>query len=112
MGDEQKNQTTKAFEKALGKSKRKKYVLRLYITGMTPRSRIAVENIQKICREYLYGNYELEVIDIYQQPELIKGDQIVAVPTLIKKLPAPLCRLVGDLSKKERVLLGLDLKLK
>jgi len=107
---EQKNKTTKAFERALEHPKTRRYVLRLYVTGMTPKSQSAVSNIQKISREYLDGNYELEVIDIYQQPELAKGEQIVATPTLIKKLPLPLRRLVGDLSQTERVLLGLDLR--
>lgn len=86
------------------------YVLRLYVTGMTPRSTEAIARTRELCDEYLAGRYELEVIDIYQQPKLAKGDQIIATPTLIRKLPAPLRRLVGDLSNKERVLLGLDLR--
>jgi len=110
MVRQQKDKTTKAFEQALEKPKTRRYVLRLYVTGMTPKSQSAMSNIQRISREYLDGHYELEVIDIYQQPELAKGEQIVATPTLIKKLPLPLRRLVGDLSQKERVLLGLDLK--
>jgi circadian clock protein KaiB len=87
-----------------------KYVLKLYITGMTPRSLAAVENIRKICEEHLKDRCELEVIDIYQQPILAKGEQIIAAPTLIKKLPLPLRRLIGDMSKTDRVLLGLDLR--
>lgn len=87
-----------------------KYVLRLYVTGMTPRSTLAIMRIKEVCEEYLHGRYELEVIDIYQQPQLAKGEQIIATPTLIKKLPSPLRRIVGDLSNKERVLLGLDLR--
>ncbi len=86
------------------------FSLRLYVTGATPKSRRAIQNIRAICEEHLKGRYELEVIDIYQQPSLMKGDQIVAAPTLIKKLPPPLRKLVGDLSDKERVLLGLDLR--
>jgi circadian clock protein KaiB len=77
---------------------------------MTPRSARAIANIQEICEEHLKGRYALEVIDIYQQPVLARGDQIVAVPTLLKKLPLPLRRLIGDLSDRERVLIGLDLK--
>ena len=87
-----------------------RHVLRLYITGMSARSRNAIMEIKAVCEEHLHGRYDLEVIDIYQQPSLAKGDQIIATPTLIKKLPAPLRRLVGDLSQKERVLLGLDIR--
>jgi len=87
-----------------------RYVLRLYVTGMTPRSVRAIENVRAICDEHLEGRYELEVIDIYQQPVLARGEQIVAAPTLIKQLPAPLRRIIGDLSNKERVLIGLDLR--
>ena len=86
-----------------------RYVLRLYVTGMTPRSTQAIKNLQAICDEYLDGRYELDVIDIYQQPVLAKGEQIVAAPTLIRKLPLPIRRLVGDMSERERVLMGLDL---
>jgi circadian clock protein KaiB len=86
------------------------YVLRLYVTGMTPRSTRAVENVRAICEEHLQGRYDLEVIDIYQQPILAKGEQIIAAPTLIKKLPLPLRRVIGDLSSTERVLLGLDIR--
>jgi circadian clock protein KaiB len=87
-----------------------RYVLRLYVTGMTPRSTRAIENVRKICEEHLQGWYELEVIDVYQQPTLAKGEQIIAAPTLIKKLPLPLRRVIGDMSNTERVLLGLDLR--
>jgi circadian clock protein KaiB len=86
-----------------------RYVLRLYVTGMTTRSARAVENLRVICNERLAGRYDLEVIDIYQQPVLTRGEQIIAAPTLIKKLPLPMRRLVGDMSDRERVLLGLDL---
>ncbi len=105
--------TTKQFEEALTRSENtdtQKYILKLYVTGMTPRSRTAIKNIKRICEENLKGRYELEVIDIYQQPTLAKGDQIIAVPTLVKKLPLPLRRLIGDLSQKDRIILGLDLK--
>ncbi len=86
------------------------YSLRLYVAGMTPRSARAITNIKEICEEHLKGLYALEVIDIYQQPVLAAGDQIIAVPTLLRKLPSPLQRLIGDLSDRERVLVGLDLK--
>jgi len=86
------------------------YVLRLYVTGMTPRSTRAVENVRAICEAHLHGRYDLEVIDIYQQPSLARGEQILAAPTLIKKLPLPLRRVIGDLSSTEKVLLGLDIR--
>ena len=87
-----------------------RYVLRLYVTGMTARSTRAVENVRAICEEHLEGRYELEVIDIYQQPTLAVGEQIIAAPTLIKKLPLPLRRVIGDMSNTDRVLLGLDIR--
>ncbi len=96
--------------RAASRSATEHYVLRLYVTGMTPRSTRAVENVRLICEEHLQGRYDLEVIDIYQQPILAKGEQILAAPTLIKKLPLPLRRVIGDLSNTERVLLGLDLR--
>lgn len=102
--------TTEEFEQSLRKAGNEKYVLRLYITGITPKSTQAVQNIRKICEENLKGIYELEVIDIYQQPILAKNEQIIAAPTLIKKLPLPLRRLIGDMSDKERILVGLDLR--
>lgn len=88
----------------------KRYALRLYVTGLTPKSTRAIENVRAICEEHLKGRYDLTIVDIYQQPALAKGEQIIAVPTLIKQLPFPLRRLVGDLSKKDRVLLGLDVQ--
>jgi len=88
------------------------YILRLYVAGQTPKSVDAITNIKKICEENLKGRYELDVIDLYQQPQLAQGDQIIAVPTLIKKLPAPLRRIIGDMSNTERVLVGLDIKKK
>lgn len=87
-----------------------RYVLRLYVTGNTPRAMRAVVNIRKICEEHLEGRYELEVIDISQHPTLAEGEQIIAAPTLIKKLPHPLRRFIGDMSQTERILLGLDLR--
>jgi len=86
------------------------YVLRLYVAGTTPASTRAIASIKDVCETHLAGRYSLEVVDIYQQPQLARDEQIVAVPTLIKKLPAPLRLLVGDMSNLERVLIGLDLK--
>ena len=90
-------------------SKDEDYLLRLYVTGMTPRSTAAVARIKSICEEHLQGHYILEVIDVYQQPELARKEQIIATPTLVKHLPLPLRRLVGDLSDIQRVLSGLNL---
>lgn len=87
-----------------------RYVLRLYVTGMTARSAEAIATIQSICKERLKGRYDLEVIDIYQHPKLAKDEQIIAAPTLVKRLPLPLRRFIGSLSDRERVLLGLDLR--
>ncbi|MGZ5028264.1 MAG: circadian clock KaiB family protein [Methylobacter sp.] len=87
-----------------------RYILKLYITGTTPRSRKAIVNIRKLCEEHLQGRYDLEVVDISEQPSLAEGEQIVAAPTLIKKLPLPLRRFIGDMSQTERILLGLDLR--
>lgn len=86
-----------------------RYILRLYITGQTRRSLQSVENLRALCDKYLPGQFELEIIDIYQQPAMAKEGQIIAAPTLIKSMPLPLRRLVGDFSDKERVILGLDL---
>ena len=102
--------TTAEFERRLETPDETRYTLRLYVTGMTPRSQRAIENIKAISEEHLAGRYDLEIIDIYQHPTLADGDQIIAAPTLIKVLPAPLRRLVGDLSNTERILLGLDLR--
>lgn len=88
------------------------YVLRLYVAGKSPKSVNAVTNLRKICEENLQGCYELEVIDLYQQPQLAQGEQIIALPTLIRKLPLPLRRIIGDLSNTERVLVGLDIRKK
>ena len=102
--------STEEFEKTAAKQDRAKYVLRLYVTGMTPKSTQAIANVQKLCEKHLAGRYELKVIDIYQQPILAKGDQILAVPTLIKKFPLPLRKLIGDMSDTERFLVGIDLR--
>jgi KaiB domain. len=102
--------STEEFEKAAARRDRTKYVLRLYVTGMTPKSTRAIANVRKLCEKHLEGCYELDVIDIYQQPKLAKGEQIIATPTLIKKLPLPLRKLIGDMSDTERFLVGIDLK--
>ena len=86
------------------------YVLRLYVTGSTPHSARAIVNIRQICEKHLHGRYDLEVVDISQRPTLAKGEQIIAAPTLIKKLPLPLRRFIGDMSQTERILLGLDIR--
>ena len=87
-----------------------KYLLRLYVTGTTARSIRAIQNVRRICDEHLQGLYDLEVVDIYKNLPLAKGDQIIAAPTLIKRLPAPLRRLIGDMSDEQRVLVGLDIR--
>jgi circadian clock protein KaiB len=102
--------STEAFERSQVRPQEERYVLRLYITGITPQSVRAIDNVKKICEEHLQGRYELDVVDLYQQPKLAKGEQIIAAPTLIKKLPLPLRRIIGDMSKTERVLVGLDLR--
>jgi circadian clock protein KaiB len=85
------------------------YLLRLYVAGQTPRSVAAFTNLKKICEEHLKGQYEIEVIDLLENPKLAQGDQILAVPTLVRKLPEPVRKIIGDLSNTERVLVGLDL---
>jgi circadian clock protein KaiB len=84
--------------------------LRLYVAGQTPKCIAAFANLKKICEEHLKGEYKLEVIDLIQNPQLAKGDQILAIPTLVRKLPMPLKKIIGDLSNTERVLVGLDLR--
>jgi circadian clock protein KaiB len=91
-------------------STKPKYLLRLYVTGTTARSVRAIQNVRRICEEHLKGLYELEVVDIYKNLSLAKGDQIIAAPTLIKRLPEPLRRLIGDMSDEQHVLLGLDIR--
>jgi circadian clock protein KaiB len=97
-------------EKGAGSQGEERYVLRLFVSGATLRSTNAIANIKAICETELAGRYELEVIDIYQQPDLAKDAEIVAVPTLVRTLPAPIRRLIGDLSETEKVLVGLDLR--
>jgi circadian clock protein KaiB len=97
------------FEEALKSQAKGIYILRLYVTGMTPNSLRAIENIKAICRDHLEGRFELEVIDIYKRPDLAMGVKIIAAPTLIKSIPLPLRRFIGDLSDVEKILSGLDL---
>jgi circadian clock protein KaiB len=99
-----------AFERALGERDTEHYLLRLYVAGLSPRSQQAIANLKMVCEEHLEGRYELEVIDIYRSPALAADEQIIAVPTLLKVLPAPLRKVIGDLSDKEKLLFGLDLK--
>lgn len=106
--DKQKD-STQEFEEALKRLSQEKYVLRLFVAGMNPKSIQAIENIKSICETYLAGRYELEVIDVYQQPILARDGQIVAAPTLVKELPPPLRKLVGSMADTERVLIGMDL---
>ena len=98
------------LEKARAESKSARYVLHLYISGATRRSLQSVEAVKAFCESHLPGRYELEVIDLYQQPDRTKTDQIIATPTLIKKLPLPMKRLIGDLSNPDRLRIALDLK--
>ena len=84
--------------------------LRLYVAGQTPRSLTALKNLKDICEEYLKGQYHIEVIDLMENPTLARGDQILAVPTLVRKLPQPIRKIIGDLSNTERVLVGLDIQ--
>ena len=102
---------TEAFEAALkGDTLRKaKYIFRLYITGSSVRSLRAVHNLKKLCEEYLSDDYDLEVIDIYENPAAARDEQIVAAPTLVKQLPQPIRKFVGDLSNTQKILVGLDI---
>lgn len=100
------------LEQAGSHSRQAKYVLRLYVSGSTLKSSLAIENIKRVCEQHLKNRYDLEVIDIYQQAKLARDEQIVAVPTLIKRLPLPLRRLIGDMSNRKKVLFGLDLRMR
>lgn len=102
---------TGAFEETIKQKalKRAKYILRLYVTGSSGRSMRAVHNLKKLCEEYLPNEYDLEVIDIYKDPEAAREAQIIAAPTLVKKLPEPIRKFVGDLSNTQKILIGLDI---
>ncbi len=101
--------STEEFEQSAKKPRHERYVLRLYIAGMTKKSMMAVENIKRICVEELQDCYELEVIDITQQPNRIKEEDLIATPTLIKKLPLPIRKFIGDMSDTDRIIVGLNL---
>jgi circadian clock protein KaiB len=102
--------STEAFASASGGRAEGCFVLRLYVSGMTPDSRSAIENVKKICDEHLEGHYELKITDVYQQPLLAKEAQIIAAPTLVKEFPPPLRKFIGDMSQAERILLWLGLQ--
>ena len=110
MAKRKRNDEIAALEKAAGEQRRAHYVLKLYVAGMTPKSSTAIRSVTGICEEHLKGRYTLEVIDIYQRPTLAHGEQIIAAPTLIKKLPEPLRKMIGDMANKDRILVGLDLR--
>ncbi len=113
MGDRKKTKSsTRKFEKASAGMASRTYILRLYVAGATPQSIKAITNLKRICEEYIPHRYDLEVIDIYQQPVLLEGEQVIATPTLIKKLPLPLRKFIGDMANTDRILLGLDLRTK
>ncbi|RPJ57795.1 MAG: thiol-disulfide isomerase [Acidobacteria bacterium] len=100
----------KAFEAAAKRNEKQKYVLTLYVAGISPRSEQAIRSVKEICEQQLKDRYELEIVDIYQHPEAAKDGQIIAAPTLVKKLPLPLRRLIGDMTSREKLVLGLDLR--
>ncbi len=110
MKKEKTKTSTAAFERRLKAANKQKYLLRLYVAGMTTKSKRAIQSIKEICDQHLHGRYELEVVDVFQQPVLASGEQIIATPTLLKKLPLPLRRFIGDMTETERILLGLDLR--
>ena len=95
--------------RAATKVKAVRYVLRLYVAGQTTRSIAAFDNLKKVCEEHLAGRYRIQVVDLLENPQLARGDQILAIPTLVRKLPAPVRKIIGDLSNTERLLIGLDL---
>ncbi len=103
--------STEAFEQALQKKEHEHehYILRLFVAGLTPNSQRAIDNVKQICETHLLGRYELEIIDIYQQPIFAKQGQIVAAPTLVKELPLPLRKFIGDLSQTDKILAGLEI---
>jgi circadian clock protein KaiB len=110
MNESGSDDDTRLFEDALAAGPQaKQYLLRLFVSGSTPRSSRAVQNIRALCEERLLGHYELQVIDIYQHPEFVKPEQILVTPTLVKKLPLPLRKIIGDLSDKAKLLVALDI---
>ena len=107
--EKSKDDSYAEFEEASKNEAKQRYVLRLYVSGMTLKSINAIENVRKLCEQYLPGRYELDIVDIYQQPDVAKAEQLIAAPTLIKKLPLPLRRFIGDMSNKDKILVGLDI---
>jgi circadian clock protein KaiB len=101
------SRTTRRFQRASEGLRRQRYVLRLYVAGATPASQRAIKNVKSLCDRHLKGRYELEIVDIYQRPELVHSVQIIAVPALVKVMPSPLRKFIGDMSKFEQSLLGL-----
>ena len=108
MSTREPQETPSASEGELDQERR--WELRLYVAGQTPKSVKAFANLKKLCEEHLAGQYRIEVIDLIEKPQLAQGDQILAIPTLVRKLPEPIKKIIGDLSNTERVLVGLDLR--
>jgi circadian clock protein KaiB len=106
------NGRSKKIGKPRKAAKEAKWELRLYIAGRTPRAERALQNLERICSEHLAGKYRVVLIDLLKTPHLARGDQIVAVPTLVRNLPTPMRRIIGDLSNTERVLIGLDIRVR
>lgn len=106
----QRKRTTNGNAASLDGNDPGRWNLRLYVAGQTPRSLSAFKNLKDICEEYLKGKYQIEVIDLMENPTLARGDQILAIPTLVRKLPQPIRKIIGDLSNTERVLVGLDIQ--
>lgn len=102
----------KVLARAAKEREQEKYVLRLYVAGITPKSDRAIRAVKETCEQYLKDRYDLEIVDIYQQPGVLKEDQVIVAPTLIRKLPLPLRRLIGDMAEREKILVGLDLQSK
>ena len=108
--DDPKTKDLNEMETAVKERENSHYFLRLFVSGLTQKSQRAIDNLKAICEEYLKDRYELEVIDIFQQPKLAQAEQIIAAPTLIKELPPPLRRFIGDMSQTEKILVGLEVK--
>ena len=105
-----RSKTAESLEASAAQKGQERYVLKLYVAGITPRSKQAIQNVTELCEKHLHDRYELQIVDIYQNPTLAQGEQIIAAPTLIKKLPLPLRRLIGNMASEEKVLVGLDLR--
>lgn len=105
-----KKSTAEEFEHALRERERRKYVFRLFVTGLTPRSLEAIENVRSLCEQHLKGRYQLDVIDVYKEPEAARKHQIIAAPTLIKELPLPIRKFVGNMTRSDTIVAGLDIR--